>query len=93
MIEVGARGEKRSRPSTTSSPRSSGIDNGSVSLCLSARPLYEAEAKERERLRKSGDSGNISLVGQARDLAGHMIGVSGRYISDAKKIIVALLSK
>jgi len=51
-------------------------------------PLKEAEARERQEATRFG-GGNISTTmnkGKARDQAGALVGVNGRYVSEAKRI-------
>ena len=58
-----------------------------AAIAVEALGLYEAEAKERQGART--DIVEIipqSETGKARDHAGAAVGVSGRYVEDAKKI-------
>jgi hypothetical protein len=52
-------------------------------------PYYEKEARERQATHKEGDSYLTENFpegkGEARNKLGETIGVSGRYISEAKK--------
>ena len=56
----------------------------------SARPMFEREAKERQKLSKGrGQKGPEimpDLKGDARDKAGEAFGVSGKMVDDARQI-------
>ncbi len=54
-------------------------------------PRLEAEAKERQGVRTdlAGEPPGKVPQGRARDLAGRAVGVSGRYVSDAKQLAYA----
>lgn len=59
-----------------------------ASVAAKAEPLLAEEAKHREHVRKTGTKENLpeSSQGQARDQAAKLTGVSGRLVSDAKKV-------
>lgn len=48
--------------------------------------MFEAEAKERMLSGKKPDPKAIVPQGQARDQAAAAVGVSGRYVQDAKRV-------
>ena len=61
--------------------------NGSTEESFKALPMHEAEAKER--MSKGGEGKEILPAlekGQSRDQAAAQVGVSGKYISDVKRI-------
>ena len=62
-----------------------------AAIAAEALPLFEAEARARQATSTGGASPQLKEIlpeaaGQARDQAGAAVGVSGRYVSEAKEI-------
>ena len=62
-----------------------------AAVAVRVLPLYEARAKERQRsgLKQYGATTSLGDPVKSRDVVGHLFGVSGRYVQEAKRLLAA----